>query len=177
MKIIFVKHGKSSFKTDKLTLQGKLQIKAVAHYLKNEKIDAIFCAPEIRTLQSSKMLEKAFKTPVYIVKEFGERTLLPQKFQNLKDDFEKHYLSFNYQNENFESCNQYLKRVFLGFNQILEQENSFNTVVIVAHSSTLCMLNAFINGIPKDNQIKWLQLNSGAVIKFFAKQRFDLDKL
>lgn len=168
MKIIFIKHGKSSFSTDKLTLLGKLQMSAVKKQLKNESIDAIFCAPETRTLQSAKMLSTKFNKPLYIIKEFAERTPLSPDKQEMIEEFQKYYLSYNYENENFETCNKYLNRVFVGIEQILSQENELHNVIIVAHSSTLQAINTYINGLPKDKQVKWIQLSHGAIVKFIA---------
>ncbi len=170
MKIIFIKHGKSSFSTDKLTCLGKLQMLGVKKQLKDETFDGIFCAPETRTLQSAKILSKKFNKPLYIVKEFAERSPLPFDKQNLINDYQKYYLSYNYENKEFETCHDYLQRVFLGLEEILSQENQLNSVIIVAHSSTLQAINTYVNGLPKDKQIKWIQLSHGTIIKFIASK-------
>ncbi len=170
MKIIFVKHGESSFITDKLTLKGKIQIRAVKRYLKDENIDAFFCAPQTRTLQSANLLNKGLNKPLYIIKQFDERKPLLTNQKDLIEEFKTNYMNYNFENTKFETCKEYLDRVFVGFEEILKQESSdINTIVIVGHSSTLYAINAYLQGIPKDKQIKWLQINSGAVIKFLAR--------
>lgn len=170
MKIIFVKHGESSYITDKLTLKGKTQMKAVKNYLKDEFFDAIFCAPQIRTLQSANLLNKNLNKPLYIIKQFDERKPLLASRKDLMEEFKTNYMNYNFESQNYETCKEYIDRVFVGFEEILKQENNgINTAVIVGHSSTLYAINAYLQGIPKDKQIKWLQINSGAVIKFLAR--------
>ena len=195
MKIIFVRHGDTNLKTGTLSKIGVRQIKASAKYLKNEKIDAIFCSPKTRTIQTANILKNYLNAEVYIEKNLNERQILtPSQRLLYAKEFDENYLNYNFQSPNFETCKDFIDRNFEGFINILSIlnpkifkeidnplelfkngainfENASNfanqTIVIAAHSSTLYALNAFLNGIPSNGQITWLQCSNGAVIKFF----------
>lgn len=208
MKLIFVRHGEINLKTGTLSKAGIKQIKMVAKYLKNEKIDAIFCSPKTRAIQSANILKGQLKAEVYIEKNLNERQILTPSQRNLySKEFDENYLNYNFQSPNFETCKDFIDRNFQGFINIitlinpkifktienplkllkngvinfeLSQKGNGNTqivnlseglanqnIVVVAHSSTLYALNAFLNGIPYHGQITWLQCNNGAVVKFF----------
>lgn len=166
MKIIFVNHGEESLMKGTLTMKGKLQAFFSRQFLKNEKIDEIFVSPQTRVLQTAKIINKKLNLPLNIIKEFDERGVLKlTQIANLQDEFAKNYLNYDYENKEFETCKKYIDRVFSGIRKV--REKKLNCVVIVGHNSTLYAINAYINGIPKDGQIKWVQCNKGGVVKFF----------
>ena len=208
MKIIFVRHGETNLKTGTLSKTGVRQIKAACKYLKNEKIDAIFCSPKTRAVQTANIIKAYQKAEVYIEKNLNERQILtPSQRLLYAKEFDENYLNYNYQSPNFETCKDFIDRNFEGFINILtlinpkvfkniedplkmlksgainfelsQKEEQISevislskslanqTIAIVAHSSTLYALSAFINGIPQNGQITWLQCNNGAVVKFF----------
>lgn len=169
MKIIFIRHGEANNKTGKLTLRGARQVKAALKYLQNEKIDAIFCSPRTRALQTANILNEKLEVPLYIVKEFNERQLLtPAQALIHEKEFADNYLNYDFQTDKFETCKDFIDRTCLGLKNIQTKYTKYSTVVVAAHSSTLYAINAYVNGIPKDKQIKWFQCSNAAVIKFFA---------
>lgn len=167
IKLIFIRHGECNYNTGKLTLRGSMQIKGAIKYLSNEKIDAIYCSPRTRTLQTANIINSKINVPLFIIKELNERQALTvaEKFL-YKEEYDNNYLNYNYDNEKFETCKDFIDRCIIGLNKIISNAKNNSTILICAHSSTLYGINAFINGIPKDNQIKWLQCSNGAVIKF-----------
>ena len=195
MKIIFVRHGEINLKTGTLTRTGVKQIKMAGKYLSNENIDFIFCSPKTRTIQSANILNTFFKSEMIIENGFNERQILtPIKRDQFGDEFDENYLNYNYQSQNFETCKDFIDRILQGMVNVINKiepkvfkkvedplellkKGTLNldgqikmpdeTIVIVAHSSTLYGINAFINGIPKNGQINWLQCNNGAVVKYF----------
>lgn len=168
MKIIFVRHGQTNLKTSKLTRRGVSQIKGVAKYLENEKVDIIYCSPTTRTIQSANILkDKLNVADLKIEKNLTERQFLtPEQAVLYKDFYDENYLNYDFDTEKFETCKDFIDRNFKAFKRIFSANKKDATVLIVAHSSTLYAINAFINGIPKNNQIIWLQCSNGAVIKF-----------
>ena len=45
MKIIIIRHGDPDYEHDSLTSVGENEAQALAEFLKNMKVDAIFCSP------------------------------------------------------------------------------------------------------------------------------------
>jgi len=166
MKIIYVNHGEENALKGSLTLKGKLQVLFAKNYLKDELVDEIFVSPQIRALQTANILNKKLNAPLNIFKEFDERGVLKMnQIAGLQNEFSKNYFNYNFESDEYETCKKYIDRVFSGLKKICEKK--LKTVVIVGHNSTLYAISAFINGVPKDMQIKWLQCNGGGVVKFY----------
>ena len=167
LKLIFIRHGDTNLNTGKLTLRGARQIKEAAKYISNEKISAIFCSPRTRALQSANIINNKLNVPLFIIKELNERQTLNDAERVLYwDDFDKNYLNYDYENENFETCKNFIDRCFVGLEKIINKCEENSTVLLCAHSSTLYAINTYLTGIPKDKKIKWLQCSNGTVIKF-----------
>ncbi|MBQ9792803.1 MAG: histidine phosphatase family protein [Clostridia bacterium] len=167
IKLIFIRHGDTNINTGKLTMRGTKQIKDALKYIKDEEIQAIFCSPRTRTLQTANIINNKFNVPLFIIKELNERQILNSAERLLYgEDFNNNYLNYAYENDKFETCKDFIDRCFVGLEKILSKAEKNSTILLCAHSSTLYAINAFLNGIPKDNQIQWLQCSNGTVIKF-----------
>ena len=124
MRIIFVRHGDTNLKTGTLSKTGVRQIKQSAKYLKNEKIDAIFCSPKTRAVQTANILKNQLKAEVYIEKNLNERQILTPSQRTLyATEFDENYLNYNFQSPNFETCKDFIDRNFQGFINILTTIN------------------------------------------------------
>lgn len=168
IKLIFIRHGDTNINTSKLSSRGVRQIKNSLRYLKNENISAIYCSPRTRTLQTANIMNKKLKLPLFIIKEINERQPLTSAEQILYgEDYDLNYLDYTYENKNFETCKDFIDRCFAGLTKIINKTPKNSTILLCAHSSTLYAINAYINGIPEDKRIKWLQCSNGAVIKFY----------
>ena len=165
MKLIFIRHGEANINTGKLTFRGKRQVKHILNFLKDEKFSAIYCSPRTRALQSANILNAKLKTQIFIQQNLNERQLLPIGKEKYQDDYNTNYLNYNYENSHFETCKSFIDRNFKVFDKI-KNKHKKDAVIIIAHSATLSALNAYINGLPEDGQIKWLQCSNGAVIKY-----------
>ena len=167
MKIIFIRHGETNVKTRKLTLKGIMQVKSALNYIKDENVKAIFCSPRTRALQTANILNKKFNAPLFILKELNERQqLLFSQSHLLKQEFDANYLNYDYNNDNFETCKNFIDRTTIALNKIKEKYPGDQTVIVAAHSSTLYAINTYITGIPQNGKINWLQCSNGAVVKF-----------
>lgn len=166
MKIIYINHGEENILKGTLSIKGKLQLMFTKQSLKDEKIDEIFVSPQIRALQTANILNKKRNVPLNIFKEFDERGVLKiNQIVSLQNEFSNNFLNYNFESEEYETCKKYIDRVFSGLKRIYEK--NLNCILIVGHNSTLYAINAFINGIPKDGKIKWIQCNKGGVVKFY----------
>ena len=166
MKIIFVIHGEENVLNGTLTLKGKVQSLFARQFLKEEKIDEIFVSPQTCALQTANIINKKKNVSLNIFKEFDVRGVLKlNQIASLQEEFTKNYFNYNFESEDYETCKKYIDRVFLGLKRILEKD--LNCVLIVGHSSSLYAINTFINGIPKDGQIKLIKCKDGTVVKFY----------
>lgn len=59
MKIIIIRHGDPDYEHDSLTSVGENEAQALAEFLKDMKVDAIFCSPLGRARRTSSYIEKA----------------------------------------------------------------------------------------------------------------------
>lgn len=166
MKLIFIRHGEANINTGKLTLRGKLQVKNLLKYLKGENVKAIYCSPRTRALQSTNILNSKLKVPVYIVNNLNERQILPLGKERYQEEYFKNYLNYAYENSHFETCKQYIDRNIKVFDKIKSKHNDNESIIVIAHSATLSALNAYVNGIPFDQKILWLQCSNGTMIKY-----------
>ncbi len=167
MKIIFVRHGKSNINTSKLNFLGHLQIKLAQYFLKNEKIDCIFCSPQTRALQSANIINKKINVPLLITDEFDERQVLEkEQEEKFMKEFQENYFNYSFKTTNYQSCKTFIDKVFKKLDEIVQNKENYETVVIVAHNSTFYAINAYINKIPKNNIINFVSCNYGDVIKF-----------
>ena len=166
MKLIFIRHGEANINTGKLTLRGKLQVKNILKFLKGENIKAIYCSPRTRALQSTNILNAKLKVPVYIMNNLNERQMLPLGKEKYQEEYFKNYLNSAYDNSRFETCKQFVDRNIKVFEKIKTKHQGNESVIVIAHSATLSALNAYVNGIPADQKIIWLQCSNGAVIKY-----------
>ena len=167
MKIIFIRHGETNLNTGKLTFRGVKQIKNALRYIKGEKINAIYCSPRTRALQTANILNKRFDAPLFILKELNERQQLTYNQRAaFAEEFDQNYLNYNYQSDDFETCKDFIDRTTEGLKKIKQKHRGDQTIVIAAHSSTLYAINTFVTGIPKNGKINWLQCSNGAVVKF-----------
>lgn len=167
MKIIFLTHGEENVLKGTLTLKGKVQAFLARQFLKDEEIDEIFVSPQACALQTANIVNKKRNAPLNIFKKFDERSVLKHnQVATLQSEFAENYFNYNFESEKYETCKKYIDRVFLGLKRILDRD--LKCVLIVGHSSALYAINTFINGIPKDGQIKLLKCKDGTAVKFFT---------
>ncbi len=167
MKIIFVRNGDSNYKTGKLTLRGILQVKNAKRFLEDENFDEIYSSPQVCTLQTAKILNKGKEQPLHILSGLEDRQPLPiEKQEEFGNEYKKFYFNYGYENDNFQTCKDYIHQVFETMKEITKENKKEKTIIIVAHNSTLIGINAFVHDIPSTKEIAWIQTNGGAVIKF-----------
>ena len=158
MRICYVRHADHI--DDKITKLGKKQIKLVVDQLAEENLQTIYCSPALRCLETAKLIADKLNLKIVIKSGLDERF----KIQEVKNEEEKqanlNYLNYKFKTENkdIETCKDYIDRNFKVFEEIVGTHKSNDeNILIVAHSSTLYALNAYICGLPKDGYIKWMR--------------------
>lgn len=99
MKISIIRHAEPDYKNNTLTEKGFREADLLGKYLKDEKIDAIYCSPLPRAKYTADAIVKYNKTKTYEVfeylKEFNTRIDLPYKKNHLVWDLRPKYLNDN----------------------------------------------------------------------------------
>ena len=156
IRIFFVRHGDAS--DDKLTKLGKKQAKEITKQLNYENIKKIYCSPLKRCLETAKIISKKLNLEIEIINDLKERNKINNPKNNIEKEVNENYLNYNYINTKYDTCNAFINRSFDAFDKILENHKNRNeNILIIAHSSTIYALNAYITGIPSDGNIVWIR--------------------
>jgi broad specificity phosphatase PhoE len=122
-----------------------------------------------RAKQTAEIIAKGLNLEVEVLKELDER------MQVSVDDeealiIENNYFNYDYKNDRIQTCRDFIEKNFVGFYKIMENHKEKNeSVIVVAHSSTLYALATFVNGVPENRNIVWMQCSNCAVVKFFVE--------
>lgn len=170
MKLIYVRHGEVEKENGGLSETGKKQAEAVVSYVKSENPVKIYCSPQLRARQTAEIISKGLDLPVEVIDEIDERVQAKLEEQDELVLIEKNYFNYNYVNPKIQTCKDFIDKNFKGFEKIMaKHKENDESVIIVAHSSTLYAVATFVNGIPKDRDIVWMQCSNCAVVKFFVE--------
>lgn len=172
MILMYVRHGDS--KNNKLTKLGKLQCRLAVNQKESISFNKIYSSPAGRCVQTARYFQKKFKLKVEICENFRERELLPNKLPSNEKEQEwyDNYLNPNYSSKNPEGCKEYLTRSFIEFRRIVNEcIDKKQNAIIVAHSGTLYALSAFINGIERNKNIKWIRSGNCSKIYFEINEK------
>ena len=173
MRICFIRHA-SDIKSKVLgedtsiSMAGKMQVKQAIRYYDKERAKVIYTSPCKRALQTAEIIAKRYNIPIVVMPELAERIKYDyQKGSEQERIFMENYLNYDFDTDEFESCKKYIDRNFKAFDQIIANHyEKDENVILVGHSATLYALNTYFTGIPKDNQIVWLQCGNCSMIKF-----------
>ncbi|MBD5132794.1 MAG: histidine phosphatase family protein [Clostridiales bacterium] len=92
MQLVFIRHGDPDYDIDGLTDIGKMQAKALAEYLKNEKFDAVYASPLGRALLTAKVcFDDKDITVLDWLREFAHDVTLLNGAKQLSWDFMPSY--------------------------------------------------------------------------------------
>ncbi len=173
MRICFIRHAsdikpKTLGEDTCLSLAGLKQIKSAIRYYDKENIKAVYTSPCKRAMQTAEVISRRYNVPMIVLNELTERIKFDyEKGSEDEKIFVENYLNYDFDTDKFESCKKFIDRNFKAFDTIIsnhykKQEN----VVVVGHSATLYALNTYFTGVPKDNQIVWLQCGNCSMIKY-----------
>jgi broad specificity phosphatase PhoE len=121
MKIIFVRHGKTTEKgSNWLIRKGRMQVVELAKKLKKFKIDKIYSSDLTRAKQTAKIISKELKLPVTItpaLREYSTKVLRENKKYWTKE-----------KKEQFNQFKSFLK-------EISKKPNKNETILLVDHGN------------------------------------------
>jgi len=122
MKIIFVRHGKTTEKgSNWLIKRGRMQIKELAKKLKRFKIDKIYASDLARAKQTAKIISNELKLPVILtssLREHSSKILRENKKYWNKEE-----------KEQFKELKSFLK-------EISKKPNKDETILLIDHGNT-----------------------------------------
>lgn len=158
-RIFFLRHGEAN--NDKLTSIGKKQAKKIVKQLDYENIAKIYCSPLDRCKQTADIIAKKLNLDVEIINDLKERTKILSPVNEQEKEVNENYLNYNYKNPNYDTCFDHINRNFKAFNQIIDNHiDNDENILIIAHSSTIYALNAYICGIPENGKIHWMRVGN-----------------
>lgn len=139
VRIYFVRHAQPDFShyidlTRPLTEEGKKDSEAVTEFFKDKAIDAFYCSPYKRSIDTIKGAASFHKIEIITDNRLREREKGPNG--NKHGMFQKRWADHNYHEEGGESISMVQKRNIEALKEILE-DNEGKTLVIGTHGTAL----------------------------------------
>ena len=169
---MFVRHAEDV--NDKFTRRGLKQCKLMIDYDEEYKFSKIYTSPAKRCVETAKALNEKFNVEIEIDNDIIERDKLDDILPKDKKEQEwyDNYLNPNFSCDKPEGCKEYLERTFRCFRRIINNHFDKNeNAIIVGHSGTTYALAAFIHGIKKNEDIKWVRVSNCAKIYFEINEK------
>lgn len=146
-KVFFVRHAQPehNWKDDRtrpLTREGKADSKIVLDFLKDKKIDAFYCSPYKRSMDTISDTADFFGMEIITDERFREREKGAEG--NQYGMFEKRWNNHDYHEEGGESINMVQERNVAALMEIL-RDNKDKTIVIGTHGTALCSVLNYYN--------------------------------
>lgn len=146
-KVFFVRHAQPEHnckddRTRPLTREGKADSKIVLDFLKDKKIDAFYCSPYKRSMDTISNTADFFGMEIITDERFREREKGAEG--NQYGMFEKRWNNHDYHEEGGESINMVQERNVAALIEILG-DNKDKTIVIGTHGTALCSILNYYN--------------------------------
>lgn len=146
-RVFFVRHAQPehNWKDDRtrpLTREGKADSKIVLDFLKDKKIDAFYCSPYKRSMDTISDTADFFGMEIITDERFREREKGAEG--NQYGMFEKRWNNHDYHEEGGESINMVQERNVAALMEILG-DNKDKTIVIGTHGTALCSVLNYYN--------------------------------
>lgn len=146
-KVFFVRHAQPEHnweddRTRPLTREGKADSEIVLDFLKDKKIDAFYCSPYKRSMDTISDTADFFGMEIITDERFREREKGAEG--NQYGMFEKRWNNHDYHEEGGESINMVQERNVAALMEILG-DNKDKTIVIGTHGTALCSVLNYYN--------------------------------
>lgn len=146
-KVFFVRHAQPEHnweddRTRPLTREGKADSKIVLDFLKDKKIDAFYCSPYKRSMDTISDTADFFGMEIITDERLREREKGAEG--NQYGMFEKRWNNHDYHEEGGESINMVQERNVAALMEIL-RDNKDKTIVIGTHGTALCSVLNYYN--------------------------------
>lgn len=137
--VYFVRHAQSDWKSGSdrergLTAEGTEDAKVVLDFLRDKPVDAFWCSPYRRSLDTIREAAAHFGLPIHTDERLRERESVPGG--NNRELFRKRWADFGWHEPGGESLGSVQERNIAALGEILEQERG-KTVVIGTHGTAL----------------------------------------
>ena len=138
-RVYFVRHAQSDWRsgTDRdrcLTAEGQEDAKVVLEFLRGTAVDAFYCSPYRRSLDTIREAAEFFRLPVRTDERLRERESAPGG--NNRKMFRKRWADFDWHEPGGESLRSVQERNIAALTDILERHQE-QTVVIGTHGTAL----------------------------------------
>lgn len=172
MVIMFVRHADDV--NDVITERGRKRCELMIDYEEQFEFAKIYSSPAKRCVETAKELTKKFDVEIEIDNDLIEREkLIGRVPKNEKEQaWYDNYLNPKFSFKNPEGCKEFIDRTFRCFRKIVNNHFDKNeNAIIVAHSGTTYALNAFVSGIRKGEDIKWMRVGNCAKLYFEINEK------
>lgn len=138
-RVYFVRHAQSDWRSGSdrergLTAAGREDAHVVLDFLRDKKVDAFYCSPYRRSMDTIRESAEYFGLPVVTDERLREREAAPGG--NCRELFERRWADFGWHEEGGECLGSVQKRNVAALTEILEA-NRDKTVVIGTHGTAL----------------------------------------
>lgn len=138
-RVYFVRHAQSDWRSGSdrgrgLTSEGLADAKAVLAFLRDKGIDAFFCSPYRRCIDTIRETADFFRKPILTDERLREREAAPGG--NTRELFQKRWADFNWHEPGGEALCAVQERNVAAVTEILDAQRDKN-VVIGTHGTAL----------------------------------------
>lgn len=138
-RVYFVRHAQSDHRAGSdrergLTAEGRSDAGIVLDFLRDKPVDAFWCSPYRRSLDTIREAAAFFGLPIHTDERLRERETVPGG--NTRELFRKRWADFDWHEPGGESLRSTQERNIAALAEILEQ-NRDKTVVIGTHGTAL----------------------------------------
>lgn len=138
-RVYFVRHAQSDWRSGSdrergLTQEGWEDLKVVLAFLRDKQVDAFYCSPYRRSLDTIRETVEFYGQPVHTDERLREREAAPGG--NCRELFRKRWSDFDWCEPGGETLRSVQERNIGALTEILEQ-NQDKTVVIGTHGTAL----------------------------------------
>lgn len=138
-RVYFVRHAQSDYRSGSdrergLTAEGAEDRKIVLEFLRDKRVDAFYCSPYRRSLDTILEAAEFFGLPILTDERLREREAAPGG--NNRELFRKRWADFDWHEPGGESLRSVQERNIAALMEILEQ-NPGKTIVIGTHGTAL----------------------------------------
>lgn len=138
-RVYFVRHAQSDHRSGSdrergLTAEGQADAGAVLDFLRDKAVDAFWCSPYRRSLDTIREAAAFFGLPIHTDERLRERETVPGG--NTRELFQRRWADFDWHEPGGESLRSTQVRNMAALTEILEQ-NRDKTVVIGTHGTAL----------------------------------------
>lgn len=138
-RVYFVRHAQSDWRSGSdrergLTAEGREDAKAVLDFLRDRSVDAFYCSPYRRSLDTIRASAEHFGLPIHTDERLREREAVPGG--NVRELFRKRWEDFDWHEPGGESLRSVQERNIAALTEILTA-NREKTVVIGTHGTAL----------------------------------------